>query len=151
MRDKSIIKPGTYVLRLEKEHENKELRGIFVAKKGEKIVVTTDIFLLAPGTKGKVHVKGVVYDGGHLEFRGIVKIGKQGVGADGYLKQEILKLGQRAVAIAIPDLEIETNEVKASHAASVGGVDAEQLAYLRMRGYSRKQAEKEIVYAFLKV
>ena len=54
-----------------------------------------------------------------------------------------------ARATAVPDLEIEANEVHCSHAAAVGKVDNEQLYYLMSRGISRPQAVAMIVEGFL--
>jgi len=51
--------------------------------------------------------------------------------------------------LAEPELEIRNNEVKASHAASVGRIDEEQLYYLCSRGMERKEARRLIIDGFL--
>ena len=56
---------------------------------------------------------------------------------------------QERLAILWPELEIEANQVKASHAASVGPVDEEQLLYLMSRGLGRAEAVDTIVRGFL--
>ncbi len=145
-----ITKAGEYVYTLDKIGKEVEVSGVFEVKKGERVVVVTDLVFLKPKTKGKVHVKGVVHGGGYLEFRGKIKIGKKAIGADGYLKQEILLLDPGAQAVAIPDLEIEQNEVKASHAAAVSTFDSEQMFYLMSRGFSKVEARDMIVAAWLK-
>ncbi|MCL5069039.1 MAG: SufD family Fe-S cluster assembly protein, partial [Thaumarchaeota archaeon] len=50
---------------------------------------------------------------------------------------------------AIPDLEILTNEVKATHSASVSQIDEEQIFYMMTRGLSENEAKKFIVLGFL--
>ncbi|MBP7018534.1 SufD family Fe-S cluster assembly protein, partial [Candidatus Saccharibacteria bacterium] len=67
----------------------------------------------------------------------------------GFLKQDILLLSESARAKATPQLEIKTDEVRASHSATVGQVDQEQLFYLQARGLSSKEAKATIVRAFL--
>ena len=57
-------------------------------------------------------------------------------------------LSEHAKADAIPNLEIENNEVRCGHAASVGPVDEEALFYLQSRGISRREAERLIVFGF---
>jgi len=51
--------------------------------------------------------------------------------------------------VSEPKLEIMANEVKASHAATVGRVDEEEMFYLLARGICRENAEKMIVEGFL--
>ncbi|MEI6299546.1 MAG: SufD family Fe-S cluster assembly protein, partial [Actinomycetota bacterium] len=53
-----------------------------------------------------------------------------------------------AWAESVPNLEIETNEVKCSHASTVGSVDEEQKFYLESRGVPPEIAERLIVFGF---
>ena len=48
----------------------------------------------------------------------------------------------------MPNLEIETNDVKCSHASTVGPVDDEQRFYLESRGVRPEVAEQLIVLGF---
>jgi len=52
-------------------------------------------------------------------------------------------------ATADPKLEIESDDVKASHAATVSKIDEEQIFYLQNRGVDRKKASDLIVEGFL--
>jgi hypothetical protein len=58
-------------------------------------------------------------------------------------------LNKGSIADAIPGLEIETNEVKATHSASVSQIDEEQIFYLMCRGLDRESAKREIVNGFV--
>jgi Fe-S cluster assembly protein SufD len=57
-------------------------------------------------------------------------------------------LSEHAKADAIPNLEIEANDVRCGHAASVGPVDEETLFYLQSRGIPRDEAERLVVTGF---
>jgi Fe-S cluster assembly protein SufD len=57
-------------------------------------------------------------------------------------------LSEHAKADAIPNLEIEANDVRCGHAASVGPVEEETLFYLESRGIPRAEAERLIVTGF---
>jgi Fe-S cluster assembly protein SufD len=57
-------------------------------------------------------------------------------------------LSEHAFARSIPNLEIEANDVRCGHAASVGPVEEEQLFYLMSRGIPRHEAERLIVFGF---
>lgn len=144
-----ITASGTYVYTLDKKGQEIEAGGVFEVKKGEKLIVTTDMQFMVAETNGKVHVKAVVHEGGYVEFRGKIIIAKGAVNANGYLKQEVLLMGPGALAVCVPELEIECNEVKASHAASVSTFDKEQLFYLQSRGVTLSEARETIVRAWL--
>ena len=59
-----------------------------------------------------------------------------------------LLLSEDASATALPNLEIEADDVRCSHGATVGQVDDMQMFYLMSRGLSRKQAERLLVIGF---
>lgn len=99
--------------------------------------------------KEEIEIKVVVEEGGKLEAKGMLKIAKNVKGVDVFLRYKVLLLGKNSWATVIPELEIESNDVKAGHAASIGRIDEEQLFYLQSRGLSRQEAEKEIIKAFL--
>lgn len=101
------------------------------------------------GEKKEILIKVVVEDGGELQAKGRLKIGKKVKDIDVFLRYKVLLLGGNAKATVEPELEIESNEIKAGHAASIGRVDEEQLFYLMSRGINQKEAVKLIVEAFL--
>ena len=58
-------------------------------------------------------------------------------------------LNPGARADANPQLEIENNDVRSSHSASVGQMSEDKLFYLESRGISRSDARKLLVAGFL--
>lgn len=101
------------------------------------------------GKHEEILIKAVVEEGGKLEARGLIKIAKNVKDIDVFLRYKVLLLGKNSWATVNPQLEIESFEVKAGHAASIGRVDEEQIFYLMSRGLNRKEAVKLIVEAFL--
>jgi len=67
---------------------------------------------------------------------------------DGYQANRNLILSPKARADSIPGLEIMADDVRCTHGATVGKIDAEQLFYLRSRGIPQREAEKLIVSGF---
>ena len=118
-------------------------------KKGEEIIWDEVIRYNKHHLMGETEVKAVVEDGGKLKLKGKILIEKDAVGAEAFLRFKVLLLGKNASAEVDPELEILCNQVKASHSASVGRIDEEQLFYLTSRGLSKKEAVKLIVKAFL--
>lgn len=103
------------------------------------------------GTKGRITVKAVAGKDAHVKVFGMIKIRKEAQETDDYLELRVLTLDKSSRAIAEPELEIEANNVKASHGASVGPVDKEQLLYLKSRGLSEENAIEQVVNGWLGV
>ena len=102
-------------------------------------------------TTGRITVRAVVGKDSNVKVFGMIKIRKEAQNTDDYLELRVLTLDKSSRAIAEPELEIEANNVKASHGASVGSVDKEQVLYMMSRGLSREMAIDEVVRGWLGV
>jgi Fe-S cluster assembly protein SufD len=69
-------------------------------------------------------------------------------GTDAYQTNRNLILSEGAHADSLPNLEIEADDVRCSHGATIGQQDERQIFYLMSRGLTRQQAEKLIVSGF---
>ena len=134
---------------LDRVGQSKDIKKFLVVKNGESVEIETVMEFKAPKTQGNTLIKAVVMPGGKLNLKGIIKIDKGAELVEAFLRQSILLIGESSMATAIPELEIESNEVRASHAAAIGRVDEEQLFYLMSRGLNRDEAVKSIINAFL--
>jgi Fe-S cluster assembly protein SufD len=67
---------------------------------------------------------------------------------DGYQANRNLTLSPKARADSIPGLEILADDVRCTHGATVGKIDADQVFYLRTRGIPAEDAERLIVEGF---
>ncbi|OGQ06406.1 MAG: Fe-S cluster assembly protein SufD [Deltaproteobacteria bacterium RIFCSPLOWO2_01_44_7] len=103
---------------------------------------------IAPHTTADILVKGTASDQAKTIFQGMIKIEKEAQQTESYMANNNLVLSEKAHADSIPRLEIEADDVKASHGATIGQVDAEQLFYLRARGLNREMAERLLVEGF---
>ncbi len=100
-------------------------------------------------TRGRVMVKSIMKDESKSLFKGMIKIRKNAKASEAYLAGHAILLNKGSHSDAIPGLEIETNEVRATHAASVSQIDEEQIFYLMCRGLDRESAKREIVHGFV--
>jgi Fe-S cluster assembly protein SufD len=100
-------------------------------------------------TEGKITIRAVAGAGANVKLYGLIKIRKAAQQTNDFLELRVLTLDKTARGVAEPVLEIEANDVKASHAASVGPVNPEQVLYLRSRGLTKPEAETEIVKGWL--
>ncbi|HAI22263.1 TPA: hypothetical protein DCP77_00150 [Candidatus Collierbacteria bacterium] len=151
MENLRITKPGKHEIKLSlnKEGENLEWLGIIDARESGEYELNLVISHIAPNTFGRVVIKGVAENGARIAVKGLVKIEKQAQNTDSFLAMKILLLDKKSGATAEPELEIEANRVKASHSASVGKIDDEQLFYLRSRGIEETKAKNIIVNGFI--
>jgi len=99
--------------------------------------------------RGEILMRGIAEGKGHAECRGLIEIGLHGGGTNTYLTQEVLMLDATAKVDAIPALEIKTNDVKASHSATIARITEEDLFYFGARGISPEEARRLFVLGFL--
>lgn len=147
------IKPGKWevILPFDKEGMEREWLGIIDGREPGEYSLTVVAEHSVARTNGRVTIRAVCGENSVVKLKGIIRISKLAQGTDDFLELRVLTLGSRARAIAEPVLEIEANNVRASHGASVGGVDFEQVIYLEGRGLSKNEATKLIVDGWLGV
>jgi Fe-S cluster assembly protein SufD len=102
----------------------------------------------APHTSSDLLFKGAVQDESRSVYTGLIKIRKHARGTSAFQTNRNLTLSDGAWAESVPNLEIETNDVRCSHASTVGPIDAEQRFYLESRGIPTQIAERLIVLGF---
>jgi Fe-S cluster assembly scaffold protein SufB len=100
-------------------------------------------------TKGFALQRGLVGSQSRMLLKGLMTIRHSAVNADSHLSQHALLLTRDSFANAIPGLEIETNELRAKHAASVSQPDEDQLFYLMSRGLTREESLMEVAGGYL--
>jgi Fe-S cluster assembly protein SufD len=102
----------------------------------------------APKTTSDLLFKGAVQDHARSVYTGLIHIRKQAKGSVAFQTNRNLTLSEGAWAESVPNLEIETNDVKCSHASTVGPIDDEQRFYLESRGIPPDVAERLVVLGF---
>jgi Fe-S cluster assembly protein SufD len=81
-------------------------------------------------------------------YTGLIRVGKGGRGTNAFQTNRNVKLSDSAWAESVPNLVIENNDVRCSHASAVGPVDEDQRFYLESRGVPTDVAERLIVSGF---
>jgi len=134
-----------HIIRLTGPNANVHVDELFLESVKSKLKIIHD----APHTTSRVSTRGVV--GKSERSASLVKVvmPKHAQHCDSNVSQKFLLLDKSAKADARPALEIEANEVKAGHAASVCPLDELALFYLEQRGLPREQATRLLVEAFL--
>ena len=102
----------------------------------------------APHTNSNLLFKGVVDDDSRAIYTGLIRIEAEAGDVNAFQTNRTLKLSESAWAESVPNLEIENNDVKCSHASAVGPIDEEQKFYLESRGVPTDIAEALVVKGF---
>ena len=102
----------------------------------------------APRTESDLLFKGAVEDEAQSVYSGLVRLRPSAQKANAAQTNRNLVLTEGAGAQSIPNLEIEANDVRCTHASAVGPIDEEQLFYLESRGIKPADAERLIVLGF---
>ncbi len=110
---------------------------------------TTDIEHLQPSTKSSQLVKGVIGGQAKGVFQGKIHIAPNAVKTEGYQLHKAMLLSDDAEIDVKPELEIFADDVKCSHGAACGQLDAEQLFYMRSRGIGEQEARQMLIDAYL--
>ena len=125
-----------------------EMLGVFFADDRQHFDHRTEQDHVAPNCTSDLLYKGALRDASRGVFSGWVHVRPGAQRTDAMQTSRNVILSESAFARAIPNLEIEANDVKCGHAASVGPVEDEQLFYLMSRGIPRDEAERLIVFGF---
>jgi Fe-S cluster assembly protein SufD len=92
--------------------------------------------------------KGALQDKSRLVWRGMIRVDPGAQKTDGYQRDDNLLLSENARADSIPGLEIQANDVRCTHGATLGRVDDELIFYAMTRGLTRKEAVRMVVTGF---
>ncbi len=102
----------------------------------------------APSSTSDLLFKGAVQDRGRSVYSGLIRVRKEARGTNAFQTNRNLVLSEGAGAESVPNLEIETDDVRCSHASAVGPIDDEHRYYLESRGIPPAVAERLIVLGF---
>ena len=111
--------------------------------------IQTNVNHESPFTEGRVVEKSILRNKSKSLFKGMIRIKENATKSNSFLSGRSILLDKDAKSDAIPGLEIFTNDVKATHSASVAQIDEEQIFYLKTRCLSHEEAERTIVEGFL--
>ena len=122
--------------------------GIFFGSKHQQFDLVANSIHNSPHTTSDIFTKGALTGNGRCLYRGLVKINQNAFGSNGYQKEDTLLLSEDAAADSIPNLEIDNNDVRCTHGASIGKIDMEKMFYMKSRGLNEEQATREYVKGF---
>ena len=126
-----------------------EMLGLYFADSNQVLDHYTLQDHLSPNAYSDLLYKGALRDESLAVFSGLIRVEPGAQKTDAYQTNRNLILGtDDAMAVSLPRLEIQADDVKCSHGSTTGQVDEVELFYLMSRGIPRSEAEKLVVFGF---
>jgi Fe-S cluster assembly protein SufD len=138
-----------YRIILEGKGASVKFLGLLLGKENQSLKLNITVFHKAENTTSEVIIKSALQDTASVHFDGLIKIEKGAKGTKAWLAAHLLLLSPKARGIAVPNLEILENDIKAGHAATVGRINELELFYLMSRGIPEDKAKQLIIGGFL--
>lgn len=124
------------------------IAGVFFPAGEQHVDFQSEADHPAPQTQSETIFKTAAIGGGQARFIGNIRIHRAAHGVDATLRDDALLLSKNAHIDSIPALEIEANDVRAYHGATIGAIDEEEMFYAMSRGLDRAAAERMIALGF---
>ncbi len=138
--DSALVGPGA---------DSKLLAGYF-ARGGQVLDFRTRQEHEAPFSTSDLLFKGAVAGKARSVYTGLIHIKNGARGSNAFQTNRNIVLSEGAHADSVPNLDIEENDVRCSHASAVGPLDPEQLYYLETRGIPTELARRLVVMGFFR-
>ena len=122
--------------------------GLYLVDKEQHVDNQVYIDHLKPHSISNELFKGIIDDQAKAVFNGHVKVHKDAQKTNAFQINKNILLTDKAVVNTKPFLEIYADDVKCSHGATVGQLDANAMFYIRSRGISEENARMLLMYAF---
>lgn len=133
---------------LEGPGADNQTNGLLLSGAGERFDLATDVRHRAPGCTSDQQIRSVAGGDGQAVFSGRIYVAPDAQRTRAFQRSNSLVLGHQAVVDTKPQLEIYADDVKCSHGATVGQLDAEAIYYMRQRGLSSEEARRLQLYGF---
>lgn len=134
--------------RLKAPGSHVDMLGLYIAQRSQHFDHETLQDHIAPHASSNLLFKGALTDEGRSIFRGLIRVHPGAQRTDAYQTNRNLILSERARADSLPNLEIAADDVRCSHAATVGQLDEEEIFYLQSRGIRYPDAMRLVIFGF---
>lgn len=125
------------------------LNGLYVVKGKQHVDHHTVIDHQVAHCTSRELYKGVLDDASSGVFNGRVIVRQDAQKTDSQQSNKNLLLSDEALVNTNPQLEINADDVKCAHGATIGQLDAEALFYLRSRGIAHLDAQRILTEGFM--
>ena len=121
---------------------------ISVGKKNQYQDSGAKMIHLGKNTKSEIISKSIASNGGRVDFRGLVKIGKDALNSEALVKCDTLILDKDSKSDTYPTNILGNKSSFIEHEATVSKISEDKLFYLESRGLTREEAMNLIILGF---
>ncbi|WP_254862566.1 Fe-S cluster assembly protein SufD [Halovivax gelatinilyticus] len=125
-----------------------QIVGAFFGHEDQHFDVNARVWHRNEHTTADLVTRGVLDDEARSVYEGVQDVGRDAWDTSSYQRENTLMLSDESEADASPKLIINNHDTEASHSATVGQVDAEELLYMTSRGIGEKEATDMLVKGF---
>jgi len=134
--------------RLLGEGSETRIVGAFFGHDDQHFDINSRVWHEAENTTADLVTRGVLDDEARSVYEGVQDVGRDAWSTSSYQRENTLMLSEDSEADASPKLIINNHDTEASHSATVGQVDAQDLFYMTSRGVGEERAKNMLVEGF---
>ncbi|GAB3026396.1 Fe-S cluster assembly protein SufD [Natronobiforma cellulositropha] len=125
-----------------------QIVGAFFGHNDQHFDLDVKVWHRAEHTTADLVTRGVTDDVARSVYEGVQDVGRDAWDTSSYQRENTLMLSDESEADASPKLIINNHDTEASHSATVGQIDEEDLLYMTSRGVSPRLARNMLVEGF---
>ncbi len=125
------------------------IKALYLCGAAEKVSFRIVMHHLAPGCKSRQLINGIAAGQADVRFDGTIVVAPDAQQTEAYQENHNIVLTEEAKVVTKPQLEIYADDVKCSHGATVGQLNADELFYMRSRGIPEAEARTLQMLSFL--
>ncbi|WP_338902884.1 Fe-S cluster assembly protein SufD [Salinibaculum marinum] len=125
-----------------------QIVGAFFGHNDQHFDLGSRVWHEAENTTADLVTRGVLRDSARSVYEGVQDVGRDAWNTSSYQRENTLMLSDESEADASPKLIINNHDTEASHSATVGQVDEEDLFYMTSRGIDPEVAKNLLVEGF---
>jgi len=133
---------------LEGDSSESKLVGAFYGYDDQHFDIDSRVWHRAEHTTADLVTRGVIDDDARSVYEGVQDVGGDAWDTSSYQRENTLMLSDESEADASPKLIINNHDTEASHSATVGQVDAQELFYMKSRGIPEQVGKNMLVEGF---
>ena len=134
--------------RLLGDSSESQIVGAFFGHNDQHFDIASRVWHEAEHTVADLVTRGVLDDESRSVYEGVQDVGREAWDTSSYQRENTLMLSEESEADASPKLIINNHDTEASHSATVGQVDDEDMFYMTSRGVNPETAKNMLVEGF---
>jgi Fe-S cluster assembly protein SufD len=134
--------------RLLGDSSESQIVGAFFGHNDQHFDIGSRVWHEEENTTADLVTRGVLQDSARSVYEGVQDVGRDAWNTSSYQRENTLMLSDESEADASPKLIINNHDTEASHSATVGQVDEEDLFYMTSRGLDPETAKNLLVEGF---